>query len=155
MNEYSCDHSVDVNKQIDLKCNFDYYSVHKFHKLKNNISPKKSFSVFHTNISSLSANFKKLELLLYELNFKFDIIALTETWNSETRKHLFNPGLLLGYHQYEGLTGNSMKSGCGFYNDEFNEFQAKWIEIINRKGKNTILGVIYGHPRKSDTQFQI
>ena len=95
-----------------------------------------------------------------------------ETWNSETRKHLFNPGLLLGYHQYEGLTGNSMKSGCGFYiaqnvsceprtdldsqyNDEFNEFQAKWIEIINRKGKNTIIGVIYRHPRKSDTQFQI
>ena len=65
-----------------------------------------------------------------------------------------------------------MKSGCGFYiaqnvsceprtdldsqyNDEFNEFQAKWIEIINRKGKNTIVGVIYRHPRKSDTQFQI
>ena len=113
-----------------------------------------------------------MELLLYELNFKFDIIALTETWNSETRKHLFNPGLLLGYHQYEGLTGNSMKSGCGFYiaqnvsyeprkdldsqyNDEFNKFQAKWIEIINRKGKNTIVGVIYRHPRKSDTQFQI
>ena len=71
--------------------------------------------MFHTNISSLSANFEKLELLLYELNFKFDIIVLTETWNSETRKHLFNPGLLLGYLQYEGLTGNSMKSGCGFY----------------------------------------
>ena len=167
LNEYSCDHSVDVDEQIDLKCNFDYYSVHKFPKLKNNISPKNSFSVFHTNISSRSANFEKLELLLYELNFKFDIIELTET-----RKHLFNLGLLLGYHQYEGLTGNSMKSGCGFYiaqnlsyklrtdldsqyNDEFNEFQAKWIEIINRKGKNTIVGVIYRHPRKSDTQFQI
>ena len=65
-----------------------------------------------------------------------------------------------------------MKSGCGFYiaqnvsyqprtdldsqyNDEFNEFQAKWIEIINRKGKNTIVGVIYRHPRKSDRGFQI
>ena len=65
-----------------------------------------------------------------------------------------------------------MKSGCGFYiaenvpyeprndldsqyHDEFSEFQAKWIEIINRKGKNTVVGVIYRHPTKSDTQFQI
>ena len=159
LNEYSSDHLTDVNEQIDPKCNFDYYSVHEFHKLKNNISSKNSISVFHTNILSLSANFEKLELLLYEMNFKFDIIALMETWNSETRKHLFNPGLLLGYHQYEGLTGNSMKSGCGFYisqnvpykprtdidsqyNDEFSEFQAKWVEIINNKGKNTIVGTI-------------
>ena len=114
LNEYSCDHSVDVDGQIDLRCNFDYYSVHKFQKLKNNISSKNLFSVFHTNISSLSANFEKLELLLYELNFKFDIIALTETWNSETRKHLFNLGLLLGCHQYEGLTGNSLKKWLWF-----------------------------------------
>ena len=26
LNEYSCDHSVDVDEQIDLKCNFDYYN---------------------------------------------------------------------------------------------------------------------------------
>ena len=100
---------------MDPKCNFDYYSVHKYHKLKNNINIRNSFSVSHTNISSLTANFEKLEMLLYEMNHKFDIVALTETWNSETRKRLFNPGALLGYHQYEGLTGNSMKSGCGFY----------------------------------------
>ena len=172
LNEYSGDHSTDVDEQIDLKCNFDYYSVHEFHRLKNNTSLRNSFGVFHANISSLSANFEKLELLLYEMNFKFDIIALTETWNSETRKHLFNLGLLLGYHRYESLTGNSMKSGCGFYiaknvpykprtdldsqyHDEFSEFHANWVEIINRKGKNTIVGVIYRHPRKSDTQFQI
>ena len=46
------------------------------------------------------------------MNHKFDMVSLTETWNSKTRKHLFNPGALLGYHQYEGLTGNSMKSDC-------------------------------------------
>ena len=34
LNEYSSDHSTDVDEQIDLKCNFDYYSVHKFQKLK-------------------------------------------------------------------------------------------------------------------------
>ena len=36
LNEYSSDHSTDVDEQIDLKCNFDCYSVHEFHKLKNN-----------------------------------------------------------------------------------------------------------------------
>ena len=41
------------------------------------------------------------------------------------------------------------------YNDGFSGFQAKWIEVINRKGKNRIVGPIYRHPRKSDTQFQM
>ena len=86
--------------------------MHKFHKLTNSTNIRNSFSVFHRIILSLTANFQKLELLLYEMGHKFDIVALTETWNSETRKHLFNdPGALLGYHQYEGLTGNGMKSG--------------------------------------------
>ena len=86
------------------------------------------------------------------MNFKFDIITLTETWNSETRKQLFSRGLLLVYHQCKDLIGNSKKIGCGFYiaenvpyeprtyldsqcHDEFSESQAKWIKIINRKGK--------------------
>ena len=79
LNEYSSDHSTDVDEQINLKCNFDYYSMHRFDKLKNNTNIRNSLSVFATNISLLTANFEKLAMLLYEINHKFDIAALTET----------------------------------------------------------------------------
>ena len=34
-------------------------------------------SLLHTNICSHQANIEKLEILLYDLNYKFDVIALT------------------------------------------------------------------------------
>ena len=33
------------------------------------------------------------------------------------------------------------------------EFEAKWIEVINKKGVNIIIGVNYRHPRKNDTVY--
>ena len=62
-----------------------------------------------------------------------------------------------------------MKGGCGVYikdslcyiprpdidtkqNDGLKyEFEAKWIEVINKKGDNIVIGVNYRHPRKNDT----
>ena len=60
----------------------------------------------------------------------------------------------------------SLKSGCGLYIrtglkyverkkldfkhfDDLNEFQTKFIEIINEKGANIILGITYRHPKKA------
>ena len=35
-----------------------------------------------------------------------------------------------------------------------NEFQTKWLEIINPKTSNILVAAIYGHPKKkSDTKF--
>ena len=98
--------------------------------------------MFHTNISSLTANFEKLEMLLYEMNHKFDIVALPRHGTQKQGNIYLIQAHWLGYHQYEGLTGNSMKNGCGFYiaqnlpyeartdldiqyNDDCSEFQAK------------------------------
>ena len=62
--------------------NFQYYCIHAFHKLVRNTHINQSFSLMHTNISSLTANFEKLECLLADLDFHFDVIACTETWNT-------------------------------------------------------------------------
>ena len=69
----------------------------------------------HTNICSLQANIENLEILLHELEFKFDVISLTETWNPEEKIHNFNPKLLDGYNEYIGTTGTTAKGGCCFY----------------------------------------
>ena len=75
---------------------------------------KHSFSLLHTNIQSLNHNFEQLEILINSLEFNFDIIALSEVWCPDD-KLTFNPGLIQGYHPYQGTKGSSLKSGCGMY----------------------------------------
>ena len=69
-----CDY--DPNENILNTTDFKYYSTHDFHKLKCNVRHDQSFSLLHTNISSLQGNFEKLEYLLADLDYNFDIIAL-------------------------------------------------------------------------------
>ena len=71
-----------------------------------------------------------------------------------------------GYQPFNGIP-----SGCGFYvkdnthyidrNDldtyvksNKHQFGGKWIEIINKKGKNFIIASIYRHPSKNDNEFE-
>ena len=159
------------NKLENLICppDFDYYLTHDFHKLSNKIDHNTCFSLFHSNICSLKANFDKLHNLLNNLDFKFNVIALSETWNHESKKYLFTNEKLPGYQTYQVSTGNSLKSGCGFfisdelkfisrkdldikYCDDDNEFQSKWIEIVNRKKINIVIVVFYRHPKKGSNE---
>ena len=168
--KYGPDPDNDVDQVYQANITFDYYSAHDFHKTKNkNKNP--NFSILHTNIQSLMHNFDNLEDLVVCSGQKFDVIGLSETWNPKSKSNIFRPGNLEGYHRYTGQMGNSIKSGCGLYinkdltfterkkldisyADENNEFQGKWIEIVNSKHVNTLIGVIYRHPRKtSDNSF--
>ena len=120
--------------------------------------------IFHTNICSLQANISKLEDLLHDLDYNFDIIALTETWNPEKSESTFSPKRIEGYLDYQGVTGNSAKGGCGFYiketltpiprkdlefkiDDMGCETENCWIELVNANGPNTLVGVFIDiHP---------
>ena len=146
-----------------LKPDFKYYETHDFHTMKDGV--KNTFSVFHTNIRSLPYNGENLHNLLASLEFKFDVVALSETWNPEHKKHSFCPPILPGYNKYKGTTGSSMKGGCGMYiNSELKplprpdlnikvkevdiELETYWTEIILDKQPNRLIGVIYRHPTK-------
>ena len=150
-----------------LEPNFRYYDTHDFHILKDKLTDP--FSIFHTNISSLQHNGEDLSDLLVALEFKFDVVAVTETWNPEDKKHKFIPPIFEGYSPYIGITGSSLKGGCGvFINSDlsFNprkdlnfkiktevcELEASWIELIYDKQPNRLIGVVYRHPRKNDPQ---
>ena len=78
-----------------LEPDFKYYDIHDFHTMKNKLN--NPFSVAHTNICSLQHNGDHLIDLLADLEFKFDIVAVTETWNPEAKKHKFSPPILEGY----------------------------------------------------------
>ena len=96
-----------------LEPKFNYYDTHDFHILKDKLT--NPFSVIHTNISSLQHNGDDLFDLLTDLEFKFDVVAVSETWNPEDKKHKFIPPIMEGYSPYFGTTGSSLKGGCGMY----------------------------------------
>ena len=153
--------------------NCGYYSTHDFHKLTNvyKSKEKKPFSALHTNIQSLMHNFDSLESLCCNLDYPFDVIALSETWNAEKNKDKFIPKNLPGYDKYKGIPGTTLKGGCGLYlrsdlpykdrkdldvsyHDDLNEFQSKFIEITMPNSTNIILSITYRHPKKnSDSTY--
>ena len=91
LNELNYDNNLNKHSEFDPNVaitsfnNFRYYSIHEFHKLIRNFNVNQCFSLMHTNISSLTGNFDKLEHLITDLEFCFDIIACTETWNPEDK----------------------------------------------------------------------
>ena len=161
----------DLDNVIQLPLTFDYFQSHEFHKLTHDINGKNNFGLLHTNICSLQHNFDNLQHLINHLDYRFGVIALSETWNPLSKCHVFNAGNLDGYQKFTGTSGITIKSGCGFYikndikfiprkdldlqvYDDKNEYQSKWIEIIDSKKVNTLVGVYYRHPKKtSDDTF--
>ena len=113
----SVDHLNMIDDCLQIKTKFDYFNVHEFHKLTQPLKHNKEvpFSIYHTNVQSLICNFENLEDHLIRLEFQFDLICLSETWNSNSRKAKFKPPVLNGYNTYSGKRGTTLKSGCGFY----------------------------------------
>ena len=106
----------------------------------------------------LQGNFDNLEQLLNNLAYELGIIALTETWHTVANQN-FILGLLTGYQNYEGISGSTLKEGCGSYiknNTSFvirqelsqkhlssqSEYEAQWIEIMHKSRENLVVGVV-------------
>ena len=81
---------------IDPECNF----INKITKdsnyftdtmLTKTLNKRKGFSIIHFNARSLNANFQNIELYLSQLEVKFDVVAISETWfNDYTSTNVFN-----------------------------------------------------------------
>ena len=168
LNEVYSEHFIDL--ESDKHCSF--YDNKSFKKLIQNEISNKNFSILHTNISSINKNFEGLQIFLNSNNFKFDVISLTETWDSVAKLSDSSRFQLQGYHPYLGQQGKTMKSGCGFFissqikyiprfdldisfHDEVGkvEFECKWVELINKNKPNFVIGSIYRHPKKGDKTF--
>ena len=56
---------------------------------------EKTFSVFHNNVVSLNRNLENLQThLLYELDFHFNVIGVTETKITNSNLHTCNGNIL-------------------------------------------------------------
>ena len=134
-----------------------YYDIDEMHNLK--IPQKnKSLSLFHINACSLNKNFDDLQHLLSSFKKVFDITSVSETRITEQESLLNN--LNLNQYSFEFTPPETSAGGTLLYianhlsykcrNDlniyKTNELESTFIEIVNPKKSNIIVGVIYRHP---------
>ena len=143
------------NNLINSRIQSRYFSPHSFNILNNKISLSEvnsSFSIFHNNVVSLKRNLENVLTLLDELDFHFDVIAVTETKITNSNVNEFYPNIP-GYC-FECVPTPLASGGVGMFIEEslnYNvlektsteAFQALWIEISFVNSKNIICGIIY------------
>ncbi len=86
----------DIEENLNFQSNFDYYTLYDFHKLtENNLKQIfKTFSIFHSNVASITKKHENLEILLQSLYFNFDVISLSKTWHSKDNNDLVSVGVV-------------------------------------------------------------
>ena len=151
------DEDVDI---IDCK----YYTIEELNAKRYN--SLKNFSILHLNIHSLEFHLDELRIALQLIDLKFDFICLTE---SKIRKN-YEPKIDIKINGYQFPVGTPTEAGKGgvliyvkdgidfMPREDLNIYKSKgleshFIEAINKKGKNTIIGSIYRHPCMDENTF--
>ena len=141
-----------------------YYNFGQFNEMfdKNVFN---GFNTLHLNISSLLYNIDQLETLLITLKVKFDILSITKS-RLKTGKQPIKNIYLQGYVVEGTPTDARCSSALLYINKSINyklrkdlkihkskEVESIFIEIINKKERNTIIGCIYRHPCMEAREF--
>ena len=145
-------------------CSSKYYDIVEMHNIE---IPRKNKSLFLFNINAcfLNKNFHDLQYLLQCTKNLFDIIAISETRITKQLSLLNN--LNLNNYSFEFTPTETSAGGTLLYianhlsykcrNDlniyKKNELESTFIEIVNPRKSNIIVGVIYRHPSMDLADF--
>ena len=155
------DNSNEEDNTSGINCN--YVDIESFNHTPN----KKDFSLFHLNIASLSKHKDELETILTMINYKFDIMGITETKLKKNSAPIIDINIE-GYNCFSTPTEADKGGALIYVADKFNNKPRKdldlimykanllesiFIEIINLKSKNVIIGCIYRHPSMDVNYF--
>ena len=141
-----------------------YLSIDEFKKKKYDTS--KVFSILHLNIHSVEAHIEELRITLQILDHTFDFICLSE---SKIIKNC-EPKIDINIKNYQdpiGTPTQSTKGGVLIYVREGIDFEPRedlniykekelesyFVEVIQEKYLNSIVGVIYRHPCMDESTF--
>ena len=142
-----------------------YYDIEEMHNIEIPQKNYSNYSFFHINACSLNKNFDDLQHLLSCAKTKFDIIAIRET--RITKQISLSNNLNLNNYSFEFTTTETSAGGTLLYianhlsykcrNDlniyKKNELESTFIETVNPKKSNIIVGDIYRHPSMGLTDF--
>lgn len=161
----SGDLDPDSNFYPDSNC-CNYYIEDQFNEMfRQRDHEGNNFSILHLNIRSLQSNFNNLTDFLSNLDIKFSIIGITETWLQDA-VHSVD---IDGYNFIHKHRSNRSGGGVGLYLsnelefkirgdliiDEVETAESLFIEIVTSQGKNIIVGVIYRPPNSNVSTFLI
>ena len=163
INNNNLENIIDNDDEVATPINCKYVDYDSFDHIEN----EKKLSLFHMNIASLGKHKEELETSLDILNFKFDIIALTEAKLLKGIDANFDI-TLDGYKCYYTPTESSKGGSILYIKNKFNtlprtdldnimykskELESSFIEIINSGKKNIVIGCIYRHPSMDLNEF--
>ena len=116
-----------------------------------------NFSLSHMNIRSLSCHFDDLYSLLVNLNVKFDVVGVSETWDSI--KNPVSTNVNISGYSFFFTKSKSQNGGVGLYiktglgpvprpdmNASTDHYETVWVEIENTKDKTILICCAYRHP---------
>ena len=142
----------DIDENLISTISSRYYDLNEINKIK---LTGQTFSVFHTNIRSLSKHFDELHAQLNMLNIPFDIIGISESKQQVGKDFLMNIRMD-GYSTYSQPSKSSC-GGCVLYvnsrldhhvRDDLSviedDYETIWIEINNRKAKICFVAAYIG-----------
>ena len=163
INENNLENIIDKNNSETnpINCKYDDYETFNY------VNNTKDLSTLHVNIASLAKHKEEFETALNLLNYKFDIIGITETKllkNSTPNFDITIPG----YKCYHTTTEASKGGTMLYISNKFNprprsdledflykskELESSFVEIINPGKQNFIIGCIYRHPNMDLNEF--
>ena len=139
--------------------NCDFYTENTFNDmLQDHFCNCENLSLIHFNIRSIGRNFENLTTLLHSINNTFSIIGVSETWLRDS-SHSVD---MNGYNCVHNYRSDRPGGGVGLYlssdlqykfrNDlgfpEQSCVESLFIEIVNSKGENIIVGIVYRPPNQ-------
>ena len=145
--------------------NSKYYDIDQIQTLKFP-NKQKSLALFRINACSLNKNFDDLDHLLKCRNKVFDIIAVTET--RITKQTSLTTNINLRNYAIEFTPTESTAEGTLLYIVshlsykprpdlnvyKVNQLESTFVEIINSKKSNVVIGCLYKHPNMDVLNFK-
>ena len=162
LNDFSLKYPRDTDDDVDeLPDTCQYHVSSSFTDSFG--SSKNKFSLFHLNSRSLCNKFSNIQDFLLSLKFEFSIIGFTETWYKEQMPSIYNmPNYCLISNNRTHRRGGGV---CLYVNNQFDYIvkndltlnntcmQSLFIEILNGKEKNIVIGIIYRAPNSNFSDF--
>ena len=143
-----------------------YYSMDDF--VESKFNPSKTTSLFHINIHSIEKHIDELRSYLLLGDYQFDVLAISES-KLQTNVQPKVDININGYHSPLNSPTNATKGCVLLYIKENlifkprpdlekvmtvgNYLESNCVEIINAKGRNDVIGVIYRHPTGNPVDF--
>ena len=140
----------------------EYWDPSKINELENS---KNSLNFLHLNISSLPYHFSELQTLLSSTKVNFNIIGISESRIKQNKNPTDNINLQnynIKHWTIEAANGGvllyikdniiyRLRKDLKMYKSKY--LESIFLEVINRSGKNIIIGYIYRHPYMDLSEF--